>query len=251
MELAKKRTIGLLGYGKMGKAVERVAVERGHNIGFIWNRGDAMDFSEETVSSVDVFIDFTHADIAERLIMRCIDFEKPVVSGTTGWHERLDELKRNLVERGGAGFFHATNFSVGVHVFNKVARYLSQVMNIQAGYDVMIKESHHIHKKDAPSGTAITLADNVISELKGKDSWSMAMDGLSSNELGVHSLRIGGEFGKHELIFHSEMDCISLKHRAYNRDGFASGAVRASEWLIGRNGVFGMDDLIGQGIASA
>ena len=245
MEIAKRLTIGLLGYGKMGNAVERIAVERGHTIGFIWNRGDDMDFPKETVSSIDVFIDFTHAEVAERLIIRCLKFGKPVVSGTTGWHERLEELKRDLKDRGDAGFFHATNFSIGVHLFNKVAGYMSQLMNSQVNYDVLIEESHHIHKKDAPSGTAITLANNVISNITNKDSWSLASGDLSSNELGIHSKRIGGEFGKHVLIFHSDMDCISLMHRAYNRDGFASGAVSAAEWMIGRNGVFGMDDLIG------
>jgi 4-hydroxy-tetrahydrodipicolinate reductase len=245
MEMAKKRTIGLLGYGKMGKAVERIAVDRGHSIGFVWDRGDSIEFSAEKLQSVDVIIDFTHADIAERLILRCIDFGKPVVSGTTGWHDRLNELKLSLSNRGVAGFFHATNFSIGVHVFNKVAGYLSQVMDAQNGYDVLIEETHHIHKKDAPSGTAITLANRVISELSHKESWGLATDDIPSNVLRVHSKRIGGEFGRHELIFHSELDCISLTHKAYSRDAFASGAVRAAEWLIGRKGVFGMDDLIG------
>jgi len=244
MKAHKNLSIGIIGYGKMGKAVEGVAKDRGHDVTVIINGPGAPSRISDQVGKVDVFIEFTSGNVAFGNISACVSSGIPVVSGSTGWIERMPDI-RQLVEKHHGAFFYASNFSVGVHLFMKTAAYLSSLMNEREEYDVMMEETHHIHKKDAPSGTALSLADNVIEHLDRKQEWTMDSHGHSPEQIPVVAKRIGMEFGHHKLIFHSEIDTISIEHRAFSRLGFATGAVLAAEFLAGKQGYFGMEDLLG------
>ena len=233
--------IALVGYGKMGKTIEQIALSRGHEIVSIIDINNPEDFQSDAFKSADVAIEFTTPTTAFNNYMKCFEAGVPVVSGTTGWLDRLDEVKQ-ICEKEGKTFFYASNFSVGVNIFFALNKYLAKIMNNFPSYDVRMTEVHHIHKLDAPSGTAITLAEGVIENLDRKDRWTLET-AEKPTDLPIHAIREGEVPGIHEIIYESEADTISIKHDAKSRAGFALGAVIAAEFTAGKKGFLGMNDL--------
>ena len=231
----------LLGYGKMGKTIEKVAIERGHIIVGkidIQNRTD-MDLLE--TADVDVAIEFSSPESALQNIKYCLEKGWPVVSGTTGWLEHKTEIEGLCKEKNGA-FFYASNYSIGVNIFFRLNRQLARFMKGQ-GYKASMTEIHHIHKLDAPSGTAITLAEGMLEEIDNLSGWKLAPEN-GADYLQIVSEREGEVPGTHIVKYDSEVDQIKISHTAHSRAGFALGAVISGEWLPGKQGVFGMDDLL-------
>ena len=233
--------IALIGYGKMGKTIEQIALQRGHQIVSIIDINNTADFESEAFRSADVAIEFTTPATALGNYMRCFEANVPVVSGTTGWLEHLDEVKAKC-EQEGKTFFYASNFSVGVNIFFALNRYLAKIMNGFPAYDVRMTEVHHIHKLDAPSGTAITLAEGILDNVERKERWTLET-AEQPTDLPIHAIREGEVPGIHEIIYESEADTISIKHDAKSRAGFALGAVIAAEFTAGKKGFLGMNDL--------
>ena len=218
--------IALIGYGKMGKELEKVALSRGHQIVCIIDVDNQDDFESEAFRSADVAIEFTNPTVAYNNYIKTFNAGVKLVSGSTGWMaEHGDEIK-NLCEKEGKTLFWSSNFSLGVVIFSAVNKYLAKIMNQFPIYDVTMSETHHIHKLDAPSGTAITLAE-----------------GITANELPIHSIREGEVFGIHTIRYDSAADSISITHDAKNRGGFALGAILAAEYTMDKQGYLGMSDL--------
>ncbi len=233
--------IALVGYGKMGKTIEQIALNRGHEIVSIIDINNAQDFESEAFKQADVAIEFTTPATAFDNYMKCFAAGVPVVSGTTGWLSRLDEVKQ-MCEKEGKTFFYASNFSIGVNIFFAVNKYLAKIMNNFPSYDVRMTEVHHIHKLDAPSGTAITLAEGILENIERKNRWTLET-AEKPTDLPIHAIREGEVPGIHEIIYESEADTISIKHDAKSRAGFALGAVIAAEFTAGKKGFLGMNDL--------
>ena len=233
--------IALIGYGKMGKTIEQIALQRGHQIVSIIDINNTADFDSEAFRSADVAIEFTTPATALGNYMRCFEANVPVVSGTTGWLSHLDEVKAKC-EQEGKTFFYASNFSVGVNIFFALNRYLAKIMNGFPAYDVRMTEVHHIHKLDAPSGMAITLAEGILDNVERKERWTLET-AEQPTDLPIHAIREGEVPGIHEIIYESEADTISIKHDAKSRAGFALGAVIAAEFTAGKKGFLGMNDL--------
>lgn len=232
----------IIGYGKMGKEIEKILLERGHQIALIVDTDNAADLNATNLKGVDVALEFTIPETAYNNIRTCIDNRTPVVSGTTGWTARLEELKRRCREQGSA-LFYASNYCLGVNLMFRLNKQLARMMNNVSGYEVEIEETHHIHKKDAPSGTAISLAEQIISELQSKTSWVNDMP-ANPNQIEIHSLREGEIAGIHTITYESENDSLILKHTIKNRRTLAMGAVIAAEFLCKKQGVYSMDDLL-------
>jgi len=228
--------IALLGYGRMGQAIEKVAVERGHEIVI---RKDVEPL-EVDLSIADAAIDFSHPSAAFDNIKLCIDNNVPVVSGTTGWLDKYEEVKEYCELKEGS-FIYASNFSIGVNLFFNLNTYLAQMMKNIKGYEATMEEIHHIHKLDAPSGTAISLANDIL-ENSEKNKWNISSP--DANELFIKVKREGEVPGTHSVAYASAIDEIEIKHTAFNREGFALGAVVAAEWLKNRYGVFNMKDVL-------
>ena len=228
--------IALLGYGKMGKAIEQVALERGHQIVLKID----IDQKEYDFSGVDLAIDFSDPSAAFENIHKCIENNVPVISGTTGWLSRYDEIVDFCNIRKGA-FIYASNFSVGVNVFFNLNEHLSKIMKNISGYNVEMEEVHHIHKLDAPSGTAITLAEPIIKN-SDKTKWNLKNE--KESDLYIKVKREGEVPGTHTVEYTSAVDSIEIRHTAFNRGGCALGAVVAAEWLIGKEGIFSMKDVL-------
>jgi len=228
--------IALLGYGKMGKTIEKLASEKGHNIVYT----SSSETSEGRLEDAEVAIEFSSADAAVDNISICIEKGIPVVSGTTGWLADYDKIEKFCEERNGS-FIYASNFSVGVNLFFSINEYTAKLMKTWADYTVEIEEIHHTQKKDAPSGTAISLAEGIIknSEKKG---WKL--DTASDDEIKISAQRIEDVKGTHSIKYVSEIDTIELKHKAHSRDGFALGAILAAEWLQNKKGVYTMKDVL-------
>jgi 4-hydroxy-tetrahydrodipicolinate reductase len=220
----------------MGKAIEEVALERGHQIIL---RVD-IDHKEYDFSKVDLAIDFSDPTAAYQNIYKCIENDIPVVSGTTGWLSRYDEIVDFCNLKKGA-FIYASNFSVGVNLFFNLNTYLSKIMKNISGYDIEMEEVHHIHKLDAPSGTAITLGESIIDN-SNKTKWNLKKE--KENDLYIKVKREGEVPGTHVITYTSAVDSIEIKHTAFNRGGFALGAVVAAEWLLGKEGIFSMKDVL-------
>lgn len=234
--------IALLGYGKMGKTIERLAVERGHEIVLkVDNDIDNADLSQADLSQADVAIDFSVPDAAFKNISACFKKQVPVVSGTTGWLKRYDEAVEICKEQE-AAFIYASNYSLGVNLFFELNRNLAKLMQRFSEYNVAIEEVHHTQKLDAPSGTAITLAEQII-ENSDKTGWQL--DSARENEIPVTAKRIENVPGTHTISYNSEVDTIKIEHVAHSRDGFALGAIIAAEWLQHKKGVFSMKDVLG------
>jgi 4-hydroxy-tetrahydrodipicolinate reductase len=234
--------LALIGYGKMGREIERIALKRGHEIVCIIDVENQDDFDSESFKSADVAIEFTHPGVACENYSKAFAAGVKVVSGTTGWpQEQLEEIKR-ACDEAGKTLFWSSNFSLGVTIFSAINRQLARIMNQFPAYDVSMSETHHIHKLDAPSGTAITLAEGIIHNLDRKESWRKET-AQSSSELPIHSIREGEVFGIHTICYDSEADSITLTHSAKNRSGFALGVVLAAEYTAGKQGFLGMNDL--------
>lgn len=229
----------LIGYGKMGKTIERIALERGHTIA---GRIDIDNVGDLDTATADVAIEFSHPDAAYHNVKKCVERGIPVVCGTTGWLAKKGEIEE-LARTKGATFFYASNYSLGVNLFFKLNEQLARMMNQFADYEVKIEETHHIEKKDAPSGTAITLAEGVIRHLDRKRKWAQPATG-QQGELAIESFRIDEVPGTHVIRYTSSIDDIEIKHTAHTRHGFALGAVMVAEWIQGRKGVLNMDDFL-------
>lgn len=228
--------IALLGYGKMGKVIERIALERGHEIVLKKDEFNTYD----GLSTADVAIDFSVPTAAVSNISNCFNNNVPVVSGTTGWLEHFDEMVALCNEKQG-GFISSSNFSLGVNIFFELNEYLAKIMSQFDSYKVTMEEIHHTQKLDAPSGTAISLAKGVI-ENSNYANWTL--DQAKSNEIHIEAKRIGDVPGTHTVTYDSIVDSIELKHTAHNREGFALGAVIAAEWLAGKTGIYSMKDVL-------
>ncbi len=235
--------IVISGYGKMGKEVEKIALSRKHAISAKLDTDKDWEKYSGLITSADVVIDFSMPGVVVDNIFRCFDLGLPVVTGTTGWYDRLAEVRKVCEEKNGV-LFYAPNFSIGVNLFFKVNAYLAKLMSGVEGYKVRVEETHHIHKLDAPSGTAIKLAESIIANNEHIRKWIGHETG-EPEELPVISFREGEVPGTHVVTWYSDADRITLKHDAKNRSGFALGAVLAAEFLIGKKGVFTMEDLLG------
>lgn len=234
--------IAIIGYGKMGKAIESVAVERGHEIVLKTGRQDSDKLTKENLSNAAVAIEFTSPESAFENIRLCIESGVPVISGTTGWTNQLETLVKLCQEKNGC-FIYASNFSVGVNLFFELNKKLAELMANQPAYDVTIQEIHHTQKKDAPSGTAITLADQVLASVKRKNNWVNG-PAAKPTDLSIESIRQDPAPGTHSITYTSAIDDIRITHTAHNRQGFATGAVLAAEFAKGRNGFFTMKDVL-------
>lgn len=231
----------LIGYGKMGKMIEDIALLRNHNIAHVIDKEE--DWDNLDVKEIDVAIDFSSPYTVMDNIVACFNRNIPIVVGTTGWYGRLNEF-RDLANQEQKGLFVASNFSIGMSIFNKINEQLAILMNAQPSYDVSIEEIHHVHKLDAPSGTAITLAETIIDNLDRKTNWELNCEDEKSNIINVTAQRIGEVSGTHSVTYSSEVDDIIITHQAHNRKGFALGAVLAAEFMKGKTGFYGMKDLI-------
>ena len=228
--------IAILGYGKMGKTIEKLALQKGHTI-LVKSSSTSENID---ISEADVAIEFSTPYAAVKNIELCLNNQIPVISGTTGWLEDYDEIIK-LCEKRNGSFIYASNFSVGVNLFFNINEYLSKLMEPWKEYQVSIEEIHHTQKKDAPSGTAITLAEGIFKNSEKRE-WSLEED--SEQELKITSQRIEDVKGTHIINYNSEIDTISIKHEAHKREGFAIGAILAAEWLQNKKGVYSMKDVL-------
>ena len=252
----KKMKAAIIGYGKMGREIETILRERGHEVALIIDMDNAAELDAAHLQGIDVALEFTTPATAYRNIRTCIECGTPVVSGTTGWTDRLPELQALCRERGGA-LFYASNYCLGVNLMFRLNRQLAEMMNRVGGYEVRIEEVHHTQKKDAPSGTAITLAEGIIDRLDTKQGWVNYAPGIEhaanrverSEEtpadcVEIRSVREGAVPGIHTVSYESEDDRLEIRHTIKNRRTLAAGAVVAAEFLCGKRGVYGMDDLL-------
>ncbi len=231
--------IALFGYGKMGKMIEQTALKRGHSI---VAKVD-IDTTEIDFSIIDVAIDFSTPDAAYENIKGCLEHNVPIISGTTGWLNKFDEIVALCNEKNG-GFIYASNYSLGVNVFFELNAYLAKMMKNLKQYNVSIEEIHHTQKLDAPSGTAITLAEDIITNTN-YSTWKLEQ--AHDDEIPIIAKRIANVPGTHTVSYDSNVDSIEIKHTAHNREGFALGAVAAAEWIVGKAGVFTMKDVLNLG----
>ncbi|MBL7912878.1 MAG: 4-hydroxy-tetrahydrodipicolinate reductase [Bacteroidia bacterium] len=233
--------IALFGYGKMGKEIEAIALKRGHTIVLKIDKDNVDTITAADLKKANVIIEFSTPHTVLDNIKRCINAEVPVVVGTTGWYDSFEAIKKLCTEKNGS-LFHATNFSLGVNLFFKVNTYLAELMNKYNDYEVSMEEIHHIHKLDKPSGTAITLAEQILKKIDKKTNWSI--DKKGEDILFIKDIREGEVPGTHIIKYQSEVDDIEIMHKAHNRKGFALGAVIAAEFLNGKKGIYTMSDII-------
>jgi 4-hydroxy-tetrahydrodipicolinate reductase len=233
--------IALLGYGKMGKEIESIALQRGHTIVLKVDTSRASGFTTDDLKDADVAIEFSTPHTVIENIKTCFDAQIPVVVGTTGWYDEFEMIQELCLQKNGA-LFHATNFSLGVNLFFKVNSYLAELMNKYDSYNVEMEEIHHIHKLDKPSGTAISLANQVLEKIDRKTNWSIT--DKNAETLFIKDVREGEVPGTHIMKYTSPVDDIEIMHKAHNRKGFALGAVIAAEHIKGKKGIFTMNDLI-------
>lgn len=229
--------IALLGYGKMGKVIENIALERGHEI--VLRKGSSDSF--DGLLLADIAIDFSVPTSAVHHISECLNNNIPVISGTTGWLESYDEMVHLCEEKKGS-FIYGSNFSLGVNIFFELNKYLAKMMKNLSDYNVSMEEIHHTQKLDAPSGTAISLANGII---ENTDYTNWTLENASTNEIYIDAKRIENIPGTHSVFYASKVDQIEIKHTAHSREGFALGSVIAAEWLVGKKGVFTMKDVLG------
>ena len=247
--------IALIGYGKMGKMIEQIAKDRGHEIVSIIDIDNQQDFDSPEFASADVAIEFTAPQAAYGNYLKAFSHNVKVVSGSTGWmKEHGDDVRRMCSAEGGQTLFWASNFSVGVAIFSAVNRYLAKIMNGFPQYDVRMEETHHIHKLDAPSGTAITLAEEIISDVDRKKEWVKGVQRLAdgsvegsndvaADQLAIESIRRDEVPGIHSVVYDSDADCITITHDAHSRKGFAMGAVLAAEYTKDHSGLLTISDM--------
>ena len=234
--------IAIIGYGKMGHEIEKICRDRGHNIVCTIDAGEERKFDSEEFKSADVAIEFSSPQSALSNYKRAFAANVPVVSGTTGWLDNIDDVKK-ACEKEGQTFFYASNFSLGVNILFAVNKYLASIMNDFPEYNVHVDETHHIHKLDAPSGTAITIAEGILEAVERKKEWKLD-EQKSDNDLQINAYREGEVPGIHTIKYESEVDTIELTHDAKSRKGFALGAVVAAEFTANKKGFLGMEDLL-------
>jgi len=234
--------IVLIGYGKMGKEIERIAIVRGHQIVSKIDIENSDDLISLTNKEVDVAIEFSNPVSAFSNIMKCIEKQIPIVSGTTGWLEKKTEVEK-ATQSFDSTFFYASNYSIGVNLFFKLNKQLAKLMQPHAGYDIYTNEIHHVEKKDSPSGTAITIAEGIMSQYPNKKKW-VNNEIPGAEEIAIWSQRESTKPGTHTVKYISKVDQIEVTHEAFSREGFAIGAVIAAEWILGKKGVLGMDDML-------
>ncbi|GGZ78524.1 4-hydroxy-tetrahydrodipicolinate reductase [Algibacter mikhailovii] len=232
--------IALLGYGKMGKTIEQIAIKRGHNVVLTVDKGD----TDYDITKADVAIDFSIPSVAFDNISKCLNNNVPVISGTTGWLDRYDEAVALCKEKKGA-FIYASNYSLGVNIFFELNKTLAKMMSALKQYNVSMEEIHHTQKLDAPSGTAISLANDIIDQHNNYDAWKL--DESDNTTIPIVAKRIEDVPGTHTVDYSSEVDTITIGHIAHNRQGFALGAVIAAEWIADKTGVFTMNDVLNIG----
>lgn len=230
--------IAIVGYGKMGKIIDQIAVERGHEV--VARLSETPTF--ENLNQPDVVIEFSQPEVAYTNIKNCLDQKIPVICGTTGWLDKKIEIEK-IAEEKGTAFLYGSNFSLGVNLFFALNEKLANLMKNIPEYNVQLEEIHHIHKKDAPSGTAITLAEGIIENNSKFNAWKL--EETQDHQLGIFAIRENEVPGTHSVFYRSDVDEIEIKHTAYNRNGFALGAVIAAEWIVGKSGNFTMKDVLG------
>jgi 4-hydroxy-tetrahydrodipicolinate reductase len=238
--------IALLGYGKMGRTIEGIAQEQGHEIVLRIGRNNAHSLTPALLQTADVAIEFSRPDTAFDNIMHCLRAGVPIVSGTTAWLDDYPKVVEHCQTQGGA-FFYASNFSVGVNIFFELNRHLARLMDAQPSYQLALEEIHHTQKLDAPSGTAVTLAEDILQRIARVERYHLqeeaqviALDG----SIPISAYRVGDTPGTHVVRYDSSLDTLEIKHTAKGRTGFATGALMAAKWLVGKQGVFGMRDLL-------
>ena len=229
--------IALVGYGKMGKIIDEISQSRGHEVVARLRETP----TTENLNNPDVVIEFSNPEVAFENIKTCLENKIPVICGTTGWLDRKPEIERIALENDTA-FLYGSNFSLGVNLFFALNENLAKMMSRFSEYNCQLEEIHHIHKLDAPSGTAISLAEGIINH-SNFEAWKL--DETKQKELGIFAIREDEVPGTHSVFYKSEVDEIEIKHTAYNRNGFALGAVVASEWIVGKKGIFAMKDVLG------
>jgi 4-hydroxy-tetrahydrodipicolinate reductase len=234
--------IALIGYGKMGKAIEEIAMLNHHTIVLRISTANLHELTSENLKKADVAIEFSNPHSAVKNLKACFDAGVPVVCGSTGWLEHWQEIN-HYREASNGGLLYASNFSIGVNIFFEINKQLATLMNRQEDYDVMIEEIHHTQKKDAPSGTAITIAEDILRNLKRKQKW-ISGTGETKSDLSIISKRIDPAPGTHMVTYQSEIDSIEIKHTAHSRKGFAAGALMAAEFMINKTGNFTMKDIL-------
>ena len=238
----KDMKAAIIGYGKMGREIEKILTERGHSVELIIDVNNAADLTAENLAKVDVAIEFTTPSTAYDNIRKCLECGAAVVSGTTGWTDRLPELQELCKQKGGA-MFYASNYSLGVNLMFRLNRELARMMNAISGYSISIEETHHTEKKDSPSGTAVTLADDIIERIDKKTSW--VNEPTDKEELiGIESFRVGMTPGDHSVTYTSQDDVLEIRHSIKNRRTLAQGAVVAAEFLCGKKGIYTMEDML-------
>ncbi|WP_332737030.1 4-hydroxy-tetrahydrodipicolinate reductase [Flavihumibacter sp.] len=235
--------IALVGYGKMGRAIEEIALQRGHEIVLKIDVDNAADLNSDNIAKADVAIEFTSPHSAFDNIMKLLEYKIPVVCGSTGWLDKLEAVEEYCLQQQGA-FLYSSNYSVGVNIFFEVNKRLAALMTNQPSYEVSMTEIHHTEKKDAPSGTAVTLADQVMQQIPRIKKW---VNNASNNpeELEIISERVDPVPGTHSVLYSSPIDDIEIIHTAHNRTGFATGAILAAEFIIGKKGIYSMKDVLG------
>ncbi|RZA03393.1 MAG: 4-hydroxy-tetrahydrodipicolinate reductase [Sphingobacteriaceae bacterium] len=246
--------IALLGYGKMGKIIEKIATDRKHEIVLTIDHDNLHDLTADNLQKADVAIEFSTPGTALSNIRNCLNAGVPIVVGTTGWYDEIPALRQEC-EESNKTILYASNFSVGVNIFFHVNRVLAKLMNNYPYYDVQVEEIHHVQKLDSPSGTAITIAEGILENLDAKQKWVNVLtdsngngdDNIKTDELLIESHRIDSVPGTHTVIYDSEVDTIEFKHTAHNRNGFALGAVLAAEWIKDKKGFYSVEDMFDLG----
>ncbi len=235
--------VAIVGYGKMGKEIAKILEYRSHNVALIIDVNNQEDLNSEKLKDIDVAIEFSAPSVAYQNIVKCLEAGVPVVCGTTAWLDNYNEVMK-LTEAKNGAFFYASNYSIGVNLFFEVNKKLAQLMNPYPQYDVTVEEVHHTQKKDAPSGTAITIAEGILDGIERKESWICGTT-TEPNELEIGAIRRSIVPGTHTVTWESEVDMLRIEHTAKGREGFALGAVVAAEFLAGKKGVYSMNDLLG------
>jgi 4-hydroxy-tetrahydrodipicolinate reductase len=235
--------IALIGYGKMGKAIERIALSRGHDIILKIDLDNSTDLTKENLSKADVAIEFTGPSSAAQNLLKCADAGIPVVCGSTGWLNQYPDIKQAF-EKNESAFLYASNFSIGVNIFFEINKKLARLMAPHPEYSVEMREIHHTQKKDAPSGTAITLAEQVMAEIPNLKNW-VNRPSQNADELPIISERVDPAPGTHSVKYYSAIDDLEIIHTAHSREGFAGGAVLAAEFIQNKKGIFSMKDVLG------
>lgn len=234
--------IAILGYGKMGKEIEKAAIERNHSISLIIDINNQSDLNKKNLSNVDVAVDFSLPDSAYSNILKCFELNTPVVSGTTGWLNKFEEIIA-ICKENNKTFFYAANFSLGVNIFMQLNKYLAGIMNLYSDYEITMEETHHTQKLDAPSGTAIKLANDIIPVINRKNKWELNK-ASDDNSIKITSIRKDNITGIHKVTYNSPVDTIEIQHSSKSRKGLALGAVLAAEFIKDKKGYYTINDLL-------